>query len=66
MLHIRDLREKRGPCRAQAAPLQLVECLDWLLSLERSEGAIEEMRNDYSKGTVAMHKPLFKLGSVTG
>ena len=57
---------KRDTRRARAAPLQLAECLDWLVSLESWEGAMEKMRDDYSKGTVAMHKPLFKLGSVTG
>ena len=43
----------------------LYRCVDWLEMLEDGELVMEEMRNDYSRGTMAMHKPLFKIGSTT-
>ena len=37
----------------------MYKCVDWLESLDDWEAAMEDMRNNSSKTTVAMHKRLF-------
>ena len=37
----------------------MYKCVDWLESLDDWEAAMEKMRNDYSRGTVACHKRLW-------
>ena len=37
----------------------MYKCVDWLESLNDWEAAMEDMRNKYSRSTVAMHTRLF-------